>query len=134
MINASCARRPYGRWSRWNRRYGCFANAEQPCVVMSCSVLAPRMSNSQSTTGYRFFLAVAQVVKSRHYNSSNDTLDPLHEGEKPMVPPDYSSYFGTMATVAATLFGLIFLVVSITPESIASESAPLERQLKVVAA
>ena len=51
-----------------------------------------------------------------------------------MVPPDYSSYFGTMATVAATLFGLIFLVVSITPESIAAESAPLERQLKVVAA
>jgi hypothetical protein len=51
-----------------------------------------------------------------------------------MVPPDYSSYFGTMATVAATLFGLIFLVVSITPESIDSESAPLERQLKVVAA
>ena len=51
-----------------------------------------------------------------------------------MVPPDYSSYFATMATVAATLFGLIFLVVSITPESIITEGAPLERQLKVVAA
>ncbi len=51
-----------------------------------------------------------------------------------MVPPEYSTYFATMATVAATLFGLIFLVVSITPESIAAESAPLERQLKVAAA
>ena len=51
-----------------------------------------------------------------------------------MVPPEYSNYFVTMATVSATLFGLIFLVVSITPESIAAESAPLVRQLKAVAA
>ena len=51
-----------------------------------------------------------------------------------MVPPDYANYFVTMATVSATLFGLIFLVVSITPESIAAESAPLVRQFKAVAA
>ncbi len=51
-----------------------------------------------------------------------------------MVPPEYSNYFTSMATVAATLFGLIFLVVSITPESVAADSAPLERQLKAVAA
>lgn len=51
-----------------------------------------------------------------------------------MVPPEYSGYFTTMASVAATLFGLIFLVVSITPESIAAESAPLDRQLKASAA
>ena len=51
-----------------------------------------------------------------------------------MVSPDYSTYFVTMATVAATLFGLIFLVVSITPENTATGRAPLERQLKATAA
>jgi hypothetical protein len=51
-----------------------------------------------------------------------------------MVPPEYSNYFVTMATVSATLFGLIFLVVSITPESIAGEGAPLVRQLQALAA
>lgn len=51
-----------------------------------------------------------------------------------MVPPDYSSYFMTMASVSATLFGLIFLVVSITPESTATGSALLDRQLKASAA
>jgi hypothetical protein len=51
-----------------------------------------------------------------------------------IVPPDYSSSLITIATVATTVFGLIFLVVSITPESIAAESAPLDRQLKASAA
>ncbi len=51
-----------------------------------------------------------------------------------MVPPEYANYFMTMATVAATLFGLIFLVVSIAPESTATENAPLERQVKALAA
>jgi hypothetical protein len=46
-----------------------------------------------------------------------------------MVPPDYSVYFMTMAAVGATLFGLIFVVISIAPESIATASAPLERQV-----
>lgn len=44
-----------------------------------------------------------------------------------MVPPDYAVYFMTMATVGATLFGLIFVVISIAPASIATASAPLER-------
>ncbi len=51
-----------------------------------------------------------------------------------MVPPEYSNFFVTIATVAATLFGLIFLVVSITPEATAAENAQLERQLKALAA
>ncbi len=51
-----------------------------------------------------------------------------------MVPPEYSNFFVTMATVAATLFGLIFLVVSITPDAAAAEEAQLERQLKALAA
>jgi hypothetical protein len=51
-----------------------------------------------------------------------------------MVPPEYASFFATMAAVGATLFGLIFVAVSITPESIAAASAPLERQVKAAAA
>jgi hypothetical protein len=51
-----------------------------------------------------------------------------------MVPPDYSVYFMTMAAVGATLFGLIFVVISIAPESIATASAPLERQVKALTA
>ncbi len=51
-----------------------------------------------------------------------------------MIPSDYSSYFATMAAVSATLFGLIFLAVSITPESLTAGAAPLERQLKSTAA
>lgn len=51
-----------------------------------------------------------------------------------MVPPDYSMYFMTMATVGATLFGLIFVVISIAPASIATASAPLERQVKALTA
>jgi hypothetical protein len=35
----------------------------------------------------------------------------------------------TMAAVGATLFGLIFVVISISPESFATASAPLERQV-----
>ncbi len=47
-----------------------------------------------------------------------------------MVPPEYAVYFMTMAAVGATLFGLIFVVISIAPESIATASAPLERQVR----
>lgn len=51
-----------------------------------------------------------------------------------MAPPDYAVYFMTMATVGATLFGLIFVVISIAPASIATASAPLERQVKALTA
>ncbi len=39
-----------------------------------------------------------------------------------------------MAAVGATLFGLIFVAVSISPESVASSEASLERQVKAVTA
>ncbi len=51
-----------------------------------------------------------------------------------MIPPDYSSYFSTMAAVGATLFGLIFVAISIVPESVATANASLERQVKATAA
>jgi hypothetical protein len=51
-----------------------------------------------------------------------------------MVPPDFTVYFTIMATVGATLFGLIFLAISIVPERVAIENAPLERQIKAFAA
>lgn len=51
-----------------------------------------------------------------------------------MTPPDYSGFFSTMAAVSATLFGLIFVVISIVPASIAPDTAPLERQVKAFSA
>jgi hypothetical protein len=53
---------------------------------------------------------------------------------KGMVPPDFTVYFTTIATVEATLFGLIFVAISIAPERVAVTSAPLERQVKAFAA
>ncbi len=51
-----------------------------------------------------------------------------------MIPPAYLAYFTTMAAVGATLFGLIFVAVSIVPESVADTNAPLERQIKAATA
>ncbi len=47
-----------------------------------------------------------------------------------MVPPEYSSYFSTMAAVGATLFGLIFVAISIVPESVTTANASPERQVR----
>ncbi len=47
-----------------------------------------------------------------------------------MIPPEYASFFSTMAAVGATLFGLIFVAISIVPESTASPSASLDRQVR----
>ena len=47
-----------------------------------------------------------------------------------MVPPDYSFYFSAMAAVGATLFGLIFVAISIVPESVTTANASLERQVR----
>ncbi len=47
-----------------------------------------------------------------------------------MIPPEYSSYFSTMAAVGATLFGLIFVAISIVPESVTTANASLERQVR----
>jgi hypothetical protein len=51
-----------------------------------------------------------------------------------MVPAEYSIFFTTMAAVGATLFGLIFVAISIAPESVAAETASVERQVKATAA
>lgn len=51
-----------------------------------------------------------------------------------MVPPEFTVYFTTMAAVGATLFGLIFVVISIAPESITTTDAPLDRQVKAFTA
>ena len=51
-----------------------------------------------------------------------------------MVPPEYAVFFTTMAATGATLFGLVFLTISIAPERIVAERAPLERQVKAATA
>jgi hypothetical protein len=35
-----------------------------------------------------------------------------------MVPPAYAVFFTTLAATGATLFGLVFLTISIAPDSI----------------
>ncbi len=47
-----------------------------------------------------------------------------------MIPPEYASFFSTMAAVGATLFGLIFVAISIVPESAVTPNAPLNRQVR----
>ena len=43
---------------------------------------------------------------------------------------DFMTYFTTMAGVGGTLFGLIFIAVSITPESIVQKGASVGRQVR----
>lgn len=47
-----------------------------------------------------------------------------------MIPPEYSPYFSAMAAVGATLFGLIFVAISIVPESVTTANASPERQVR----
>jgi hypothetical protein len=51
-----------------------------------------------------------------------------------MVPAEYLGYFSTMAAVGATLFGLIFVAVSIVPESRTRHNTPVEREIKAITA
>jgi len=46
-----------------------------------------------------------------------------------MVPPEFINFFSVCATIGATLVGLIFVAVSIAPEHIVMDSAPVERQV-----
>jgi hypothetical protein len=46
-----------------------------------------------------------------------------------MVPPEFISFFSVSAAAGATLVGLIFVAVSIAPEHIVMDSAPVERQV-----
>jgi hypothetical protein len=43
---------------------------------------------------------------------------------------DFVTYFATMAAVGATLFGLIFVAISIAPETIVQKGAPIGRQVR----
>ncbi len=51
-----------------------------------------------------------------------------------MVLAEYITFYTTMATAAATLFGLIFVAISIVPESVTNFDAPLDRQVRATAA
>ena len=48
-----------------------------------------------------------------------------------MVPADFATFFSVMAGVGATLFGLIFLVITIKPEVTSAESTSVMRQVQV---
>lgn len=48
-----------------------------------------------------------------------------------MVPVDFVTFFTTMAGAGATLFGLIFVVISIKPEVTPSETTNVRRQVQV---
>jgi hypothetical protein len=47
-----------------------------------------------------------------------------------MVPADFANFFSVMAGVGATLFGLIFLVISIKPEITRTENTSVMRQVQ----
>ena len=51
-----------------------------------------------------------------------------------MIPPGYANFFMTMAGVEASLFGLIFIVISIAPGNPISSTSPLEHQINVLTA
>ena len=48
-----------------------------------------------------------------------------------MVSVDFVPFFTTIATVGATLFGLIFVVISIKPEVTRSDTTSLRRQVQI---
>jgi hypothetical protein len=47
-----------------------------------------------------------------------------------MVPIDFVNFFTTMATVGATLFGLIFVAISIKPDTIQTENISVVHQVQ----
>jgi hypothetical protein len=51
-----------------------------------------------------------------------------------MVPADFANFFAVMAGVGATLFGLIFLVISIKPENTSDENTSVMRQVHIASA
>ncbi len=48
-----------------------------------------------------------------------------------MVPAEFTSFFATMAGAGATLFGLIFLVISIKPVTISTENPAVMQQVQI---
>jgi hypothetical protein len=51
-----------------------------------------------------------------------------------VVPTDFANFFAVMAGVGGTLFGLIFVVISIAPERTVVASAPMMRQVQAASA
>lgn len=51
-----------------------------------------------------------------------------------MVPVEFTAYFSVMAGVGATLFGLIFLVISIKPEIVQAETTSIKQQVRAASA
>ena len=51
-----------------------------------------------------------------------------------MVPADFVTYFSVLAGVGATLFGLIFVTISITPETTRTQTTSVMRQVQVASA
>lgn len=51
-----------------------------------------------------------------------------------MVPANYSVFFTTMAAAGATLFGLIFVAISIAPENVTGATSVVDRQARATAA
>jgi hypothetical protein len=51
-----------------------------------------------------------------------------------MIPADFANFFSVMAGVGGTLFGLIFLVISIKPEIARAENTSVMRQVQVASA
>jgi hypothetical protein len=48
-----------------------------------------------------------------------------------MVPADFTTFFSVMAGAGATLFGLIFVVITIKPEVTSAENTSVMRQVQV---
>jgi hypothetical protein len=51
-----------------------------------------------------------------------------------VIPPEFTGFFTTMAAAGATIFGLIFVAISIAPETVTTPSASVDRQLRATAA
>jgi hypothetical protein len=51
-----------------------------------------------------------------------------------MVPPEFTTFFAIMAGVGATLFGLIFVAITIRPEVARSDHSSLRLQFQVASA
>jgi hypothetical protein len=51
-----------------------------------------------------------------------------------MVPPDFVTFFSVLAGVGATLFGLIFVTISIKPETARRETPSMMPQVQVASA
>jgi hypothetical protein len=51
-----------------------------------------------------------------------------------VIPAEYTVFFATMAAVGATLFGLIFVAISIAPETVTTSTTSIDRQVRATAA